>query len=46
MCMSLITLEGFFSYAHRDDINDQLSNLRDDLCEEYSLLTTDEPFYR
>lgn len=42
MRMSLITLEGFFSYAHRDDINDQLSNLRDDLCEEYSLLTTDD----
>lgn len=40
--MSLITLEGFFSYAHRDDINDQLSNLRDDLCEEYSFLTTDD----
>jgi hypothetical protein len=40
--MSLITLEGFFSYAHRDDINEQLSNLRDDLCEEYSLLTTND----
>lgn len=40
--MSLITLEGFFSYAHRDDINGQLSNLRDDFCEEYSLLTTDD----
>jgi hypothetical protein len=42
MPMSLITLEGFFSYAHRDDINEQLSNLRDDLCEEYSLLTTND----
>ena len=40
--MGLIKLEGFFSYAHRDDTNEQLSNLRDDLCEEYSLLTTDD----
>lgn len=37
--MGLIPVNGFFSYAHADDISQRLQKLRGDLCEEYSMLT-------
>lgn len=37
--MGLLPVNGFFSYAHADDISQCLQKLRGDLCEEYSMLT-------
>lgn len=37
--MGLIPVNGFFSYAHADDISQCLQKLKADLCEEYSMLT-------
>lgn len=39
--MSVISANGFFSYAHADDVQGKLKTIRDSLCEEYAALTGD-----
>ena len=40
--MGFSEITGFFSYAHSDDTFGFLTNLRNDLCDEYRVLTGDE----
>lgn len=37
--MNLVSATGFFSYAHSDDYNHKLTDLKDDLCSEYKVAT-------